>query len=180
MRRIDQNNVRGYTDAFKKEVQRVSSGEWKKLGSRKEWAEVGYVPHELAYSKKGHLYRYLAIREPLRQPILPGMELPFQTISSEGTQYKLHGLVSNMERRGDRLIAFAYERCGKSEEAHSILKEDLCGGQLPSGNFGENAAWWWITVLAFNLTAAMKKFGLGPSFATKRMKAIRFSVISIY
>jgi hypothetical protein len=167
------------TDAFKKEVQRVPQQEWKELDSRREWAEVGYVPNELAHSKKGHLYRYLAIREALRQPVLPGMELPFQTFSSDGTQYKLHGLVSNMGWAGERLITFAYERCGKSEEAHSILKEDLFGGQLPSGNFGENAAWWGITVLAFNLNAAMKKFGLGPSWAAKRMKAIRFSVITL-
>jgi hypothetical protein len=167
------------TDAFKKEVQKVPAQEWKRLDARREWAEVGYVPSELAYSKKGHLYRYLAIREALRQPVLPGMELPFQTLFSEGTRYKLRGLVSNMDWAGERLINFAYERCGKSEEAHSILKEDLAGGKLPSGNFGENAAWWWITVLAFNLNTAMKKFGLGPSFAAKRMKAIRFSLINL-
>ncbi len=26
-------------------------------------------------------------------------------------------------------------RCGKSEEIHSVMKEDLAGGKLPSGNF---------------------------------------------
>jgi len=24
------------------------------------------------------------------------------------------------------------------------MKEDLAGGNLPSGAFGVNAAWWWI------------------------------------
>lgn len=165
------------TDAFKKEVQRVPSGEWKRLDHVREWAEVGYVPSELV--GKDLLYRYIAIREVIRQPLLPGMELPFQIFVSHGTQYKLRGLVSNMDWQGERLINFAYERCGKSEEAHSILKEDLAGGKLPSGNFGENAAWWWITALAFNLNTAMKKFGLGLSFAAKRMKAIRFSLINL-
>jgi hypothetical protein len=113
------------------------------------------VPNELAHSKKGQPYRYRAIRELLRQPLLPGMELPFPTFNHEGIQYKLHALVSNMEWAGERLIAFAYERCGKSEEAHAIMKDDLAGGKLPSGNFGENAAWWWLTVLAFNLNMAM-------------------------
>jgi hypothetical protein len=167
------------TDAFRKEVQRVLPQEWKRLDHVREWAEVGYVPSELAHSKKGPVYRYLAIREAVRQPALPGMELPFQTFMSEGTQYKLRGLVSNMDWQGERLITFAYERCGKSEEAHSILKEDLFGGALPSGNFGENGAWWGITVLAFNLSTAMKKLGLGLSFAAKRMKAIRFAVINV-
>jgi hypothetical protein len=61
------------------------------------------------------------MREVFKQPLLPGMELPFQTFSGEETQYKLHDLVSNMDWRGDRLIIFTYERCGKSEEAHAIL-----------------------------------------------------------
>ncbi|MEW6419484.1 MAG: hypothetical protein AB1480_15450 [Nitrospirota bacterium] len=39
-----------------------------------------------------------------------------------------------------------YQRCGKSEEAHAAMKNDLAGGQFPSGDFGENAAWWWIMV----------------------------------
>ena len=34
--------------------------------------------------------------------------------------------------------------CGKSEEAHSVMKEDLAGRKLPSGKFGVNAAWWWV------------------------------------
>lgn len=39
-------------------------------------------------------------------------------------------------------------------------KEDLAGGKLPSGDFGENAAWWWIMILALNLNAAMKRLVL--------------------
>ena len=119
-------------------------------------------------------YRYLVIREIVRQPILPGMELPFQTVLCGGTQYKLRGLVSNMEWAGERLITFSYERCGKSEEAHAILKEDLCGRRLPSGSFGENAAWWWVMVLTFNLNTAMKQLALGGSFAVKENEGDTF------
>ena len=36
-----------------------------------------------------------------------------------------------------------------------VMKEDLAGGPLPSGKFGQNAAWWWIMVLALNLDAVM-------------------------
>jgi hypothetical protein len=35
-----------------------------------------------------------------------------------------------MEWAGERLIAFSCECCGKSEEAHSIMKDDLAGGSL--------------------------------------------------
>jgi hypothetical protein len=59
------------------------------------------------------------------------------------------------------------------------MKEDLAGGKLPSGEFGENAAWWWIVVLALNLNQAMKALVLGKSWISKRMKAIRFSLINV-
>jgi hypothetical protein len=72
-----------------------------------------------------------------------------------------------------------YKRCGRSEQAHSVMKEDLAGGTLPSGDFGENAAWWWIMVLAFNLNAVLKSLVLGGQWVYKRMKAIRFHLINI-
>jgi hypothetical protein len=53
------------------------------------------------------------------------------------------------------------ERCGMSEEAHSVLKEDLAGGQMPSNLFGANAAWWTISILAHNLNVLMKRLILG-------------------
>ena len=46
--------------------------------------------------------------------------------------------------------ALAGGECGKGEEVHGVLKDDLAGGRLPSGLFGANAAWWAIAVLAFN------------------------------
>ena len=46
-------------------------------------------------------------------------------------------------------IHWLHERCGKSEEAHAVMKDDLAGGKLPSEDFGENAAWWWILVLLY-------------------------------
>jgi hypothetical protein len=59
------------------------------------------------------------------------------------------------------------------------MKEDLAGGKLPSSYFGENAAWWWITILTFNLNSAMKQLVLQGSWVAKRMKAIRFSLIGL-
>jgi hypothetical protein len=50
---------------------------------------------------------------------------------------------------------------------------------LPSGKFGQNAAWWWIMVLAFNLDAVMKGLVLGRSWVSKRMKAIRYHLIRL-
>jgi len=59
------------------------------------------------------------------------------------------------------------------------MKEDLAGGKLPSGDFGQNAAWWWIMLLTFNLNVSLKVLALDEKWQSKRMKAIRFHLISI-
>ncbi|MDQ1350166.1 MAG: hypothetical protein QG657_467 [Acidobacteriota bacterium] len=59
------------------------------------------------------------------------------------------------------------------------MKEALCGGQLPSGKFGSNAAWWWMMILSLNLTAIMKKLALPSKWEGRRMKKIRFGLINI-
>ena len=180
------------TKEFKKAVAEVEGSEWKPLlkeirGEMREtgaeWAEVCFVPNAIARSKNDPVYRYLAIRELLEQPELPGMEgyveLPFPTMRMEKKRYKVFGVVTNRDLEGNELINWLHKRCGKSEEAHSVMKEDLAGGKLPSSDFGENAAWWWIMILAFNLNSAMKQLVLQGSWVGQRMKAIRFSLIGL-
>ena len=70
-------------------------------------------------------------------------------------------MVTNRDLPGDELVRWYRRRCGKGEEVHAVLKEDLAGGRMPSGEFGANAAWWAIVVLAFNLHSAMKWLVLG-------------------
>ena len=60
-----------------------------------------------------------------------------------------------------------------------MMKNDLAGGQLPSGLFGVNAAWWAIVVLAFNLNALMTHLVLPEGWASKRLKALRFALIGV-
>jgi len=180
---------------FKKAVLEIAEEDWVVLKKRersgelretsRQWAEVSYVPNAIGRSKKGSEYRYLAIRERMQdQLVLPGMEqeekeVPFQTMRKGGVRYKVFGIVTNMHWDGQELIEWHYKRCGRSEQAHSMMKEDLAGGTLPSGDFGENAAWWWIMVLALNLNAALKSLVLGGQWVYKRMKAMRFHLINI-
>jgi hypothetical protein len=180
------------TPEFKKAVMReVSQEDWqplyrefdgKRIRINQEWAEVCYVPNAIGHRLDAPVYRYLAIREPLGSMDLPGMpqqELPFQTLQMDLQRYKLFGLVTNMDWDGECLIHWHRERCGKSEEAHSVMKGDFAGGKLPSGDFGENAAWWWIMIMAMNLNTIMKRLVLGGSWVSRRMKAIRYSLITI-
>lgn len=171
--------------ALKQAVAEVPEENWQRLGrGRQEWAEVVFVPDGAGFSLKDEPDRYLAVREPLEQEVLPGMEeqleLPFATgLCSDRRLYKLTAIVTNRELPGAELLAWHRERCGKSEEAHAVMKEDLAGGQLPSGKFGANAAWWGLMVLAYNLQAAMARVVLGGPWARKRMKALRFHLIAL-
>lgn len=173
------------TAAFRQAVAEVEESAWRPLPgtSGREWAEVCFVPNAIGHSKKGPEYRYLATREVLPQADLPGLDLepslPFPTMAWNTKRYKVFGLVSNMAWAGEELIPWFYRRCGKSEAAHSVMKEDLAGGKLPSGDFGMNAAWWWIMILALNLNVALKRLVLGGSWVSKRLKAVRFALINL-
>jgi hypothetical protein len=171
-------------------VAEVAEGEWQPLerevdGQRvkteQEWAEVCFVPNWTAHRKEGPTYRYIAIRELLEQAGLPGLEaqLPFPSMSFGEKRYKVFGMVSNRDIPGDKLIWWHRGRCGKGEEIHKVMKEDLAGGHLPSGRFGTNAAWWGIMVLAFNLNSLIKRLALPEGWAPKRLKAVRFGFINL-
>jgi len=107
-----------------------------------EWAEVCFVPNWTAQHKDGLTYRFLAIRELIEQAELPGLEaqLPFPSMTFGERRYKLFGLVTNRDIPGDELIWWHRKRCGKGEEMHKIMKDDLAGDHLPSARFGANAA----------------------------------------
>ncbi len=178
------------TAEFKRAVAEVEEGEWhplerevdgQRIKTEQEWAEICFVPNWTAQSKEGPTYRFLAIRELLRQAENPGLEaqLPFPSMTFGERRYKLFGLVTNRDIPGDKLIWWHRARCGKGEEMHGIMKEDMAGGHLPSALFGANAAWWGIMVLAFNLNSLMKRLVLPQGWAPKRLKAIRFGFINL-
>jgi hypothetical protein len=178
------------TEEFRKAVRAVAEADWQPLyrtveGQRdktdQEFAEVCFVPTWAGHSKKRADYRFLAIREPLRQLDLGDVEqLPFPTaeFGSKGC-FKLFGVVTNRQLPGDQVIWWLRERCGKSEEVHAVMKTDLAGGRMPAGRFGANAAWWTIMILAHNLNALMKRLVLGPAWVARRMKALRFALINL-
>ena len=77
------------TEAFRTAVLKTAETEWKPLirmvddqpqQTDQEWAEICYVPNWAGHSRKRADYRFLAIREPLRQlPLGDEAKLPFPT-----------------------------------------------------------------------------------------------------
>ena len=148
-----------------------------------EWAEICYVPNWAGHSRRSGRTTGAPGDPRTIAPTAAGRcsatAVPAtQEFASKGT-YKLFGIVTNRKDAGDQVIWWLRERCGKSEEVHSVMKSDLAGGQLPSALFGANAAWWALMILAHNLNTAMKRLVLGKDWATKRMKALRFRLISL-
>lgn len=170
---------------LRKAIEEVEESEWHRMPcshSGQQWAEICYVPGWAGHSKHGPSYRYVAVREPLRQPSLPGMEqpdLPFPVADMKSVRYKVTAIVTNRELPAEKLITWYRERCGASEQAHAVLKDDLGGAGLPSASFGENAAWWALTVLAYNLNTLMKRLVLGGEWVKKRLKAVRYHFINV-
>jgi hypothetical protein len=174
------------TQELQQAVREVPAEAWQPLGRElspgQEWAEVNFVPNWIGHKKGSPNYRYLAVREPVRQAVLPGLEsqLPFPALAlDQGRLYKVTALITNRDRPGPEVIGWYRERCGKSEEVHRVLKDDLAGGTLPSGSFGENAAWWAIAALAFNVHTTVKGLALGGSWVSKRLKTLRFHLMTV-
>jgi hypothetical protein len=175
------------TDAFRQAMNTTPDLRWQALGddTNHEWAEVCFVPQDSARKKNGPTYRFLAIREPLRQlSLLEGddAQLPFPVLSTEDeagrpSRYKLFALVTNLKSDAADIIEWHRQRCGDSEQAHAVMKHDLAGGKLPSKLFGANAAWWAIMILTLNLDAVMRRLALGEAWVCRRLKAIRFHLI---
>ena len=180
------------TQEFRKAVASVKSSEWvkeykmrsgKQVATLREYAEVVFVSNTQAtLVGVREPFRFIAIREKMSNQLSlleQDDNAPFPVMVMDNVQYKLHAIVTN--RREDpaaELIAWHYQRCGKSEEAHSIMKNDFAGGQLPSQKFGANAAWWALMIASMNFHLLMKRLVLGDKWAKKRMKAVRFDMIS--
>lgn len=179
---------------FREAVSEVSEKDWHpiymEIGNRKvkvkssqEWAEVFYVPSRKGFRIDAPLYRYLAIREKIRQPVFKAFEseeaYDFPTILCGNKRYRVSGLVTNMDWDGEELIHWVRKRCGQSEHIHSIMKNDFSGGKLPCAEFGANACWWLLMIFSLNLHAIIKELILDNSWRRRRMKAVRFWIINI-
>ena len=92
----------------------------------------------------------------------------------DGTDGKPFGFASGEKMDGRAIIEWQRRRCGKSEEIHHSLKEELAGGHVPSKRFGASAAWFNAAALALNLHAILKLRLLPEKYHKSRPKTLRF------
>ncbi|MDR2051230.1 MAG: transposase [Deltaproteobacteria bacterium] len=87
--------------------------------------------------------------------------------------------MTNRAIDAEKLLPWYYKRCGHSEEAHAVLKNELAGGVLPCGNFHANSIWWWIAVISHNIHSLFKRLRCDETCQRARLKHIRFHIINI-
>jgi hypothetical protein len=184
------------TAAFRQAVCEVPEDQWHDLNklypdgdaiqTGRQWAEVVYVPNEIAHSKDDPEYRYIAIRTPVQTELFDQQQpqqgtLNFDThrVRMSTGSYRVFGVVTNMDWDGETLINWHRQRAGKGEEIQAVMKTDMAGGIVPVHEFGGNAAWWMIAALASNINQIMKIIALPVSWRSHRMKAIRFKFINL-
>lgn len=172
------------SEALAREVARVDPTVWKPyfgaaesadhFGSEeRQWADVTtFVPGWARnHKKKGRALRYVAIRVRPRQQDLFG---------EESRSWRHFAIVSNLyDWDGGRLIRWHREKAGTIEHVFQEAKGELGGGTMPTGKFGANAAWWRITLLAYNLLRLLKVEALPPALQTTRPKGLRFHIFNI-
>jgi hypothetical protein len=181
--------------AVTKEV--IKEGKKVREKTGQEWAEIVYMPDSLGRNLNKAEYRFIAMRESIEelierkeasgsiQLLIPELIEDLEKGNPElrklhltemkGKVYKVFCMVTNMtEEDGGELVEWQHRRCGKSEEIHHVLKEELGGGHVVSGRFGANAAWWNIAVLTLSLLNLFKRNFLPKGKEKRRPKGLRY------
>ena len=151
-----------------------------------ECAELPYVASGCRHSLPHHVIRYVVTRRALPGSLglgegeLPAAHgRPAYRIGAYMTNFpapdalameKANGLKTMHARE---VVGAAHDRCGHGEEVHAVLKSDLAAGMMPSGRFGANAAWLWLSALALNAMALVRRAAYGHEWRWVRMKRIR-------
>ena len=97
----------------------------------------------------------------------------------EGRWYKVTGVVTNRDLPGDELIRWYRQRCGKGEEAHSVLKGGPCGGQAAVGEVRVERRVVGHRGVGVQSELGDERLVLGGEWVSRRLKAVRFGIINL-
>jgi hypothetical protein len=139
-------------------------------GTLRQWADVDFVPGEKVEKKNLAPLRYVGLR----------LLKPQGELFADGNDKHYHALVTNRwDEDGGKLLTWHREKAGTIEHVHDEIKNGLGGGQLPSGKFGANAAWFRIACIAYNILVAIKQAWPDESLHTAKAKRVRFVLVNV-
>jgi hypothetical protein len=155
-------------------VQGVGEGEWVTFeteadGTRRQWAEVDFVP-SLRYERKDSWpLRYVGLR------ILKAQGSLF----ADGSDRQHYAVVSNLDWDGGKLLDWHRLKAGTVEHVHDELKNGLAGGHMPSQRFAVNAVWFKLALMSYNIASAIKGLCLDAEERTARFKRYRLLMVHV-
>ncbi len=162
------------SEQLKEAVEKVEEKEWKTIkteadGTLRQWAEVEFVPGEAREKKESNPLRYVGLRLLKAQGIL----------FADGSDRRHHAVLTNMGWSGERLLQWHREKAGTVEHVHDEVKNALGGGHMPSQHFNTNAAWFKLSLMAYNIVSATRRLCLNPEERSVRLKKFRLLVINL-
>lgn len=155
-------------------VARIAEAQWKTMtqekdGTKRQWAEVDFVPGEAGEKKSSQPLRYVGLR----------LLKPQGVLFHDGSDRHHHAVLTNLNWAGDRLLNWHREKAGTVEHVHDEIKNALGGGHMPSQHFAVNAAWFKLALLTYNIASAIKGLCLSTEERTARFKKYRLLLVHL-
>ena len=138
-------------------------------GTKRQCAEVDYVPSQRYEHKHSRPLRYVGLR------ILK----PQGSLFADGSDRHHHAVVTNLDWDAAGLLQWHREKAGTVEHVHDELKNGLAAGHMPSQRFAVNAAWLKLSILSYNIASAIRGLCLSATERTARFKRYRLLMVHV-
>jgi hypothetical protein len=154
--------------AVKEAIRRIPGAEWKEpvMGCGYEIAETVHT-----LNKTRRAFRLIVKREVRRQPGL----------FEEKDKYIYHAVASHwpaQEKSAPEVLQWHNQR-GQAENFNKELKRGFGLERMPCGQFGANAVFFRIGVLAYNLFIGFKRLSCPESWAHHTIETFRWKVVQV-
>lgn len=145
-----------------KPIKRIVPGlKYRRLSSNIAAAEFRYQPHGWK-----HKHRFIVIRR--REPEKPSMQMALFKLY----QYTYQVIVTNLKLKPVNVWRF-YNRRATAELVIRELKEGYATGKIPTKDFEANAAFFQITLFAYNLLNWFKRLCLPEKYHRMTIESLR-------
>jgi len=155
-------------------VEAVPEREWQTIeteadGTRRQWAEVDFVPSQRYERKDSRPLRYVGLRLLKAQG----------SLFADGSDRLHYAVVSNLDWDGGKLLEWHRLKAGTVEHVHDELKNGLAAAHMPSQRFAVNAAWFKLSLMSYNIASAIKGLCLNAEERTSRFKRYRLLMVHV-
>ncbi|MBD3271430.1 MAG: IS1380 family transposase [Elusimicrobia bacterium] len=152
-------------------IKEIGADEWKPVMDRngirgdQEYAEFIY-----SMNKSNHAFRVVVLR----------WKNPQQDLFEKEEEYCYYGIATNYEeeKSGQEVIWWHRGR-SNSENYNKALKDGFNLDYVPCGEYGANAVWFGIGILAYNLFIASKILLFPKDWMKKTIHTVRWQFIQI-